>query len=289
MSRLQRRLLALASTTVLFALASCGGGASGGNGADTVPRSGKIYGSAVIATEGAFSPADFDAVRNHFMFFGHQSVGQNIVDGFGDLASDSRYALNICWVSEWGELSSACPAIGHGSGGLGNNAVGENYEPETKIASFDSYMRAGAMGGKVAIAFFKFCFVDISEDTDVGALFSAYKAEMESLEASYTTTTFVYATVPLLTSDDLSNVRHNQYNKLVRDYCVANGKPLYDIADIEALDRNGAACTFQYADGATYSKLCADWQGSDAHLNADGGQRAAKAMMLMFADILKKL
>jgi hypothetical protein len=285
----RRMLLAMAVAVAPLVLASCGGGdgGEGGDGNTNVPHSGKIYGSSILAAEGTFSQADFDAVRSRFMFFGHQSVGQNILDGLEQLASDPRYALNVCWVSQWSELSSWCPELSHGTGGLGNNAVGANYEPETKIASFDTYMRDGGMGGKVAIALFKLCYVDIAEDTNVGTLFAAYKAEMESLESAYASTIFVYVTVPLLPSDDLSNVRHNDYNKLVRDYCTQNNKPLYDLADVESVGRNGAACSFQYG-GGTYSKLCADWRGSDAHLNEDGGRRAAKAMMLMFVDILKK-
>jgi len=129
--------------------------------------------------------------------------------------------------------------------------------------------------------------VDINEGTDPGELFSDYVESMQSLEARFPSTIFVYATVPLLTSEDESNVRHDEYNALVRDYCEDNERPLFDIADLEAVNADGTRATFSY-DGTAHVKLSSNWSnGTDPHLNENGGRRIARAMILMLVDLIK--
>jgi len=258
------------------------------------PHAGGIYGTDILAAEGSFLTEDFDAVRNHFMFFGHQSVGGNILDGLATLGTaDGRYLVNCSNASNWYELSNWTPAGGHGSGGLGEQGVGANGDPESKIRDFHGYIsnpdaNGNTIGGHASIALYKFCFVDINESTDVDTLLSEYSADMAALETAFPATIFVYMTVPLLISEDESNVRHNQYNALVRSYCQTHSRPLFDIADLEAVNADGTRATFSFG-GSSYDKLSLDWnQPGDDHLNASGGQRLAKAMILMFADILKK-
>ncbi len=261
--------------------------------AEPYPFTGRIYGTDILAAEGTYADADFDALKDEFVFFGHQSVGNNILAGLDAIsASDDRYLINHSYVSDWYQLSHWTPSYGHGSGGLGDHDVGENYDPASKIASFTGYMTAEdddgeTIGGNARIAFFKFCFVDIDEGTDAGELLSDYIEAMQSLESRFPSTIFVYATAPLLTSEGEDNVRHDEYNALLRAYCDGNDRPLFDIADLEAANADGTRATFMH-DGTAYDKLSSDWSnGTDPHLNENGGRRIARAMILMLVDLIK--
>ncbi len=64
-----------------------------------------------------------------------------------------------------------------------------------------------------------------------------YLAPMSQLEADYPNVTFVYMTGHLDGSGLAGTL--NVRNQQIRDYCIANGKVLYDFADIESYDPDG--------------------------------------------------
>ncbi len=49
----------------------------------------------------------------------------------------------------------------------------------------------------------KLCYVDIAADTDVDALFAAYRETIATLERDFPKVTFVHVTVPLMTEPGL--------------------------------------------------------------------------------------
>ena len=55
---------------------------------------------------------------------------------------------------------------------------GKNGDPKSKIDDLYQDMENG-LGKKVDIAGFKFCYVDIKDDTDVNEIFEYYKIENE--------------------------------------------------------------------------------------------------------------
>jgi len=69
-----------------------------------------------------------------------------------------------------------------------------------------------------------------------GTLASQYLTPMAQLEAQYPGVTFVYMTGHVDHWDDANNKAANQ---AIRDFCQANGKVLYDFADIESHDPDG--------------------------------------------------
>jgi hypothetical protein len=79
-------------------------------------------------------------------------------------------------------------------------------------------------------------------------LFSEYIDPMEQLEQMYPDVTFVYMTGHVDHADDANNKAANQ---VIRDYCEANNKVLYDFADIESHDPNGTYYAFP-DDGCEY-------------------------------------
>ncbi|MCP4707587.1 MAG: hypothetical protein GY869_03095, partial [Planctomycetes bacterium] len=243
---------------------------------------GIIYNEAILANEAHYSLADLDAVRESYIYFCHQSIGSNILNGLDSLGDDeSKYEVTRNYVMGSGfSLFRGNPAVGE-------SQPGSNGNPESKITGFYEKMTTGTpvMGNNVQIAFHKFCYVDITSSTDVEAVFNSYKSNMEDLEDSYLDTIFVYTTVPLGLGHD-NDVARNAYNTLVRDYCSDNGKPLFDIASVEATQEDGDRCTFE-SGGKTLDRLCQEYSSGDPHLDSTGGRRIAKVMMLMFADLLR--
>lgn len=106
-----------------------------------------------------------------------------------------------------------------------------------------------------------------------GQLFTEYLNPMSQLEKDYPGITFIYMT---------GHVHHSQdmylkaANHVVREYCKANNKVLYDFADIESYDPDGTWYPFPddncdyYASrtGALLGNFAREWQNSHT-INVD--------------------
>jgi hypothetical protein len=95
----------------------------------------------------------------------------------------------------------------------------------------------------------------ISGKYSAGTLQSQYLTPMSQLEANYPGVTFVYMTGHLDHSVDAANKAANQ---MVRNFCIANNKVLYDFTDIESYNPDGTY--FQFADdGCNYYSSASSW------------------------------
>ncbi len=100
-----------------------------------------------------------------------------------------------------------------------------------------------------------------------GTLKSEYLIPMAKLEAQYPGIVFVYMTGHVDHWDDANN---KAANKLIRDYCKANNKVLYDFADIESYNPDGVYYKFPNdncdyyasANGAKLGNWAVEWQNS---------------------------
>ncbi len=133
-------------------------------------------------------PETWTRLNHKIIFFGHQSVGRNILRGLQDLQA-GHPSVNLRIVETKDARQIEGPALAHGS-------VGRNHDPESKIAEFRSLLEGG-LGEKVDIAFFKFCYVDIEKTSDPDALLAAYAQAMDGLKTRFPRVTFVHVTVPL--------------------------------------------------------------------------------------------
>ena len=117
------------------------------------------------ARASAITADELAKVSRTRVFFGHQSVGMNILEG-----ASSVYAA----------YGMTAPPIGEGAvpgseGGFIDHAfIGENGNPLLKIQDFAAKLRAG-LGERVDVAMMKLCYVDITSGTDVRAVFDAYR------------------------------------------------------------------------------------------------------------------
>ncbi|GAB4047237.1 hypothetical protein [Catellatospora paridis] len=242
------------------------------------------------------SAEDLAKVSRTRVFFGHQSVGGNVLNGVG--AVYGAHSLSAPPIEERRDAPTA-------SGGFVAHApIGENTKPLDKIKDFDALIRGG-IGAQVDVAMMKLCYVDIAPGTDVDALFAAYRDTIAALERDFPNVTFVKATVPLTTQygrltrlkqwvtgtahGDLfgpaSNVTRERLNQLIRkEYGDAH---LFDVAAVESAAPDGDRAGGTY-DGQPYFVLADAFAADEGHLNGEGAQRAAVAWLAAVAQASSK-
>jgi len=125
----------------------------------------------------------------------------------------------------------------------------------------------------------KFCYIDALGDSHPG--WDYYRTAMEQLELDYPDKVFVWWTIPL-TRDGMPGT--DFFNALVRSYCRANGKILFDIADIECHDPNGLKQTNAQGNEV----ICPDYTKEihAGHLNVPGRIRVASALWQLMTSIV---
>lgn len=234
--------------------------------------------------------ADLEAVARRSVFFGHQSVGVNILDGVRQLASQEGVALRV---EEVPTTSGVAP------GTLAHGFMADNGEPLRKIESFQRALGQGP-GAGVDIALLKFCYVDFTSDTDVQKVFAAYQAAVRGLRATFPGTTFVHVTAPLTgiqgglkgTVKRLlgrapygvkENLRREEYNALVRQ-AYQGKEPLFDLARVESTTADGRAETADWK-GQSAPALVPSYTSDGGHLNAEGQRVAARELIAVLAAV----
>jgi hypothetical protein len=237
----------------------------------------------------AIDATTFALLHHKQIYFGHQSVGANILDGVHDLCrADPAHRLNIVESSDPHAYTG--PMLGH-------SRLGRNHEPRTKIEAFAEMLGAG-LGNRVHIALFKFCYVDVTEDSDPAALFAHYRTVMAQLAAAYPRTLLVHVTVPLTVMPGaLTRLaggllrRHNraahdnlaraEYNRmLVETY--AGQQPVFDLAGIESTAPSGRANRFSLH-GREFRALLPAYSSDGRHLSASGRRVVAAAFLRYLA------
>lgn len=221
------------------------------------------------------TPEQLQQVAGQRIFFGHMSVGKNIISGLGELSSAHDLQAPRFVETGIGEQ----PHLEAG-GAFVHTLIGENRHPYRKLENFDAMLRAG-LASEVDVALIKFCYIDIRWDSDVDKLFSAYTETMDALESDYPGVRFVHTTAPLTTGpygikDHIKqwvgrndNAARERYNALVRQRYGSGD--LLDVAAVEATAPDGGR-TQQLYDG--YSK-------DGAHLNATGSALVAAELVAL--------
>ena len=226
------------------------------------------------------------------IFFGHQSVGFNIIDGIKDVMEENpQIKLNIVETNNASDFGG--PIFSH-------SRVGHNLAPKSKIDTFSDVIKGG-LGERLDIAFFKFCYVDIEKGADITGLFEDYKTKMSQLQKDYPGIKFIHVSVPLrvtkttwktwikdlIGKGDLyefaGNIERNQYNNLLRkEY---NGKEqLFDLANVESTYPDGPRSSFN-SKGMTYYSLVHEYTKDGGHLNEKGRRAIAEQLLIFVANL----
>lgn len=231
--------------------------------------------------------ATLQAVAARRIFFGHQSVGLNLLEGLRELAVREGAALRVV---------DAGPG-GVAPGTLAHAAMPENGDPMRKLRSFADAFRSGTAAG-AEVALVKFCYLDITADTDVAALFAAYQRAMAEVQALSPGTTFVHVTAPLQTVEGglrgslkrllgrppwgtQHNARREEYNELLRA-AYAGKAPLFDLARVESTLPDGGTETSPW-NGRQVRALVPGFTDDGGHLNQAGRLRAAQELARVIA------
>ena len=206
--------------------------------------------------------SDVTELKNRSVFFAHNSVGQNILDGIkaidNSIPISNRSAAN--------------------ENGITQNYMGYNGDPNGKLDAFASLVRSG--GGDAQIVVFKLCYADFQAHTDVDKLFDDYVAIFDTLQKEYPQTLFVHITAPLYHYNASWNnsVQHSFNEKLRGKY----GAFVFDLATIESIDSSGNPVLSR--DG-TSPALAEEWSSDGSHLNTAGSKRLASAMIAFLAQL----
>lgn len=225
------------------------------------------------------------------IYFGHQSVGKNILNGV-EIVMKENPQIKLKVVETEDPRTLGNPAFAH-------SRVGKNVDPKSKCDAFVDVLDKG-FGEKTDIAFLKFCYVDITAASDAQKVFSDYQYMISSLKKKYPKTTFIHATVPLSTvqtgakawiknligmsvygQDD--NVKRGDFNEmLMKEY--GGKEPIFDLAGIESTFPDGSRATFK-KNGKTYYHLVPEYTKDGGHLNEFGSRLAAERLLALLAGL----
>jgi hypothetical protein len=241
-----------------------------------------------VAVASGITGTDLAKVSRTTVFFGHQSVGVNILDGVGSVYAAHGMPTPV--------IEEGATDPGRDGGFIDHAFIGENRNPLLKIQDFAAKLRSG-LGQHVDVAMMKLCYVDVTSDVDVEALFAKYYEIIAALERGFPKVAFVHVTVPLTTEQgELSklkarltgssrygpaeNASRERLNALIRrEYA---GNRLFDLAAVESTAPDGSRADGMY-DGQQYYRLYDGYAFDYGHLNREGGRLAATAWLKAIA------
>ena len=233
---------------------------------------------------------DLSYVATQRIFFGHQSVGDDIVQGLKDvMARDPRLKLNI--------VNSADPQSVAGPAFIESH-IGRNGDPQSKTDAFAAVLDKG-MGREGGIAMYKYCYVDVDASTDVPRMFDNYRRGIDALKLKYPLLKIVHVTIPLTTVEPDAkawvkgflgrttardiNRKRNEYNRLlVQTY--GGRDPIFDLAEVESTHRDGSRSSFTYANQKIFT-LAPEFTADGGHLNEAGRRAAAERLLHVLSQI----
>ena len=237
---------------------------------------------------------EWNALASRRIYFGHQSVGRDIMQGVRRVL-DANPSIPLRTIQADDPNSVEGPGFIEGQ-------IGHNRQPETKTADFLRAMRNGFAKDAASIAMYKFCYVDVSTDTDPDQLFRHYEAAIGQLQRQHPELTVVHFTLPLhLASDGLReqartllgrptqirlNMIRNRYNELLRQRYGATA-PVFDIALVESTRPDGTQAFTRYG-GRKVFMLAPEWTYDGGHLTDAAQDHVAERLLVFLATLETK-
>ena len=179
-----------------------------------------------------------NAKNKLYIAYGHTSHGSQLTTGMSGLVGFiNGGGLGMSRPTNFFEWNHG------GTGGaldLHDYAMGGDcgYYPQW-VDNTISYLESSA-NSNCNVIIWSWCG-QVSGKFAAGTISNEYLLPMASLETNYPTVTFVYMTGHL---DHWSDDDLKAGNQMIRDFCTANNKVLYDFADIESYDPNGTYYEF---------------------------------------------
>jgi len=231
----------------------------------------------------------WDQLSQKKIYFGHQSVGYNMMDGMEMILKENpNIKINIRKGHDANLFQN--PVFAHD-----NN--GSNRDPKAKIDDFCKTMENG-LGNKVDITGFKFCYVDIEEGSDVQGIFAHYKKKMNEIALKYPDVTFIHYTVPLMSiqtgpkalikkilGKDIGledNIVRNEFNELLRN--EYKDQFVFDLAKAESTYADGSR-EFSEVNGEKVYTMVPDYTSDGGHLSKKGKIRIGRDLLVFLANL----
>lgn len=233
-----------------------------------------------MAAPVTISAAEWQSLSRVKILFGHQSVGYNILEGVERIAaSDSNAQFRIVHLKDPKDIEGSA---------LWEFEAGQNTAPESKIADFWKHLEAGG-GDRADVAMLKFCYVDVSETTDIPKLFDIYKGMVDQAKNRYAKLKIAHITMPLVSRQTgfqywLKNIakraigrpvravelnlKRNEFNELLRRQ-YGQIDPIFDLEKIESTGPNGERIV-EVSNGKSFKSLSPDYTEDGGHLNERG-------------------
>ena len=247
----------------------------------TTPDSRPVTPTLALATD---APARWRSIAGRRIFFGHQSVGANILEGVRELERDHpELRLTI--------TRAADPTTVEGPA-IVESYLGTNGDPQSKADAFARAIAHG-VGPGGGMALYKHCFLDMQPGADPERIFAAYRANADSLQRDHADLLLAHVTMPLTTLEpapkrlvkrllgrattvDL-NAARGRYNALLLRAYAARA-PVFDLARLESTRPDGSRA-FVMRGADTVYVLADEWTDDGGHLNAAGRRHVATAFL----------
>ncbi|MEO8195041.1 MAG: acyltransferase [Gemmatimonadales bacterium] len=239
-------------------------------------------------SEGIPDASELARLRSTKIFFGHQSVGANVLAGMREVLSEEAGA-------DLPEIRADDPASVR-QPALIESYIGRNAEPRSKSDAFVAALRNG-LGPAGGVALFKYCYLDVGHDTDVQAMFESYRRAMETVREAHPEIVLVHVTLPLTEDEDRLrrlvklamgrptgrdlNAKRNAYNALLQK-TFASSELIFDLARIESTRSDGTRTFFQTGPDTVYT-LAPERTDDGAHLNRRGRVAAGRELLRVLA------
>jgi hypothetical protein len=232
--------------------------------------------------------SDLNSLPGKKVYFAHQSVGYNIIEGMKKIIAKNN-ELNFIKILTLEEYLQAKITEDDSSFYLIHSGIGRNMFPDSKISDFRNKLDTI---GQVDAAFLKFCFIDVNRSTDVNLLHRNYMDAMSQFRLKYGNTKFLYFTCPvtakenfirgvikaILNRPDDLNKNRNRFNNLIREN---ENIELFDLAFYESHEDNEKTTSER-------EYLLKKYSTSDGgHLNDPGSEKIGAKLLLRLNDIFE--
>jgi hypothetical protein len=226
------------------------------------------------------------------IYFGHRSVGNDILGGIEQWENETGVQLNKVESKDFSSLGDAS---------LVHFRVGSNTDPRSKIDEFVSLVAQIPQEAN-PVAFFKLCYIDIVGNTDIDPLFEYYKEKMLYLKETYPNIRFMVTTVPLMGHQKgikaivkkmlgrqptgvLGNIKRDEFNqRLIREF--QGIMPVFDLGGIESIRPDGTKETYSFK-GNEYPYMHKNYTYDYGHLTDFGAKTLSYNLLAFLAEEFK--
>lgn len=235
----------------------------------------------------AVAPETWAALRSKRIYFGHQSVGGNIIDGVEEiLRLRPTIGLRVARADRPDPFAE--PGLVHGP-------IGTNGDVASKIVAFEA-MVTGPDAASLDMAMMKFCYADLTDLQGLERIEALYDRMVERIAAARPSLRVLHAAVPL--TGIAPGVKGRVKRLIGRVPLAANamralhggdltnryGDRVFQLGDSECLQRDGTfAMLVEPETGARYPCLATCQTGDGGHLNEGGRVLVARDFLLFLA------